>query len=386
MTLFLACDTGGFYINPTAGMVVSAGSNLNISWDTSCLSGSAAVDIYLIAPSLNTPRIHEWQNVNYALGSYQTILESRWWNDTSPISLQLSIVTSGSQPFLSPFPAAPVFTATYTAPTSGSTPSYANENNPNTVTYVNNFPTNKPLSRGKIAAGLLIPLLFIAAGIYFYVKRSRAKGKEKRRRFSEAVDKRMSTISSDWKSITAAGATAAIRSSMAVSSIAGNRSSAFDFGAIRPSSTMAVEGDSASAEKQSIDLSQMTQLRPGIRTSSFGERVSRVSFAADVRPSVESRRTATTSRVFRSSLASSVIPPLPIPHSPLRNDSGDMSPTQTKGAQSLTAEDIEALGMEGDNTAESLSNAEEVWPSLSSEYIWCNILPIFIVCSDAHRK
>ena len=257
-----------------------------------------------------------------------------------------------------------MFTATYTAPTSGSTP---DTSSPDTVTVVNNFPTDSSLSKGKIAAGVLVPLFLIAIGIYVYIKRSRAKGKEKRKRFSEVVDKRMSTISSDWKSITAAGATAAIRNSMAVSST-GNRSSAFTFGAIRPTSTMAVEGDSANSDKLSFDISQM---RPGIRASAFGERVSRVSFAADVRPSMDSRRSLATSRALRSSRASSFIPPLPIPALPSQNDTstGDMSPTQAKGALSLTTEDIKAR-MEGDNNAaESLSDMDEVWPSLSSECI-----------------
>ncbi|KAH0835454.1 hypothetical protein J3R83DRAFT_9088 [Lanmaoa asiatica] len=359
-----SCATGGFYTNPTTGMTVSSANPVNISWDTSCLPNTSAVDIYLIAPGLASSRIHEWQDVNFALGSFQTTLEPRWWNDSSSMPLQLSIVASGSQPFLSPFPAGPVFTATYTAPTSGSTPADANPSTPNTVTYVNNFPTNSSLSKGKIAAGILVPLFFIAIGIYVYIRISRARGIENRRRFSEAVDKRMSTISSDWKSITPAGATAAIRNSIAVAST-GNRSSAFTFGTIRPVSTMAVEGDSLSVEKQSIDISQMSQLRPGIRASAFGERVSRVSFAADVRPSMDSRRTTTTSRVFRTSRASSFIPPVPIPTIPIQNDNtGDMSPTQTKGALSLTPEDIKAR-MERDDAAESLSNMDEVWPSLS---------------------
>lgn len=332
------------------------------------MTDTTAVDIYLIAPTLTSTRIHEWQNVNYALGSYQTTLEPGWWNSSSSMSLQLSIVTSGTQPFLSPFPAGPVFTATYTAPTSGSTP----VDTPDTVTYVNNFPTNSSSSKGKIAAGVLVPLFFIALGLYFYIKISRAKGKEKRRRFSEAVDKRMSTISSDWKSITTVGATAAIRNSIAISGTSGNRSSAFTFGAIRPVSSVAVEGDSPSSDKQFADLSQMTQLRPGIRASAFGERVSRVSFAADVRPSMESRRTTTTSRVFRTSRASTYIPPLPIPALPPQSDSGDISPTQTKGALSLTADDIKAH-IEGNRAADSLSNVEEVWASLSSEYVWCTV-------------
>ncbi|KIJ19587.1 hypothetical protein PAXINDRAFT_68947 [Paxillus involutus ATCC 200175] len=348
-----SCQSGGFYINPTAGMTVSSSDSFNISWDASCMSNTQAVDIYLMAPALPNSRIHEWQNVNFGLGSYQTTLEPRWWNDSSSVSLQLSIVPSGNQPFLSEFPAAPVFTATYTAPTSGSTPAGADMSTPDTVTYVNNFPTNSSLSKGKIAAGILIPLFFIGLGVAAYIKLSRAKGKEKRKRFSEAVDKRMSTISTDWKSISAAGATAAIRNSIAVSTV-GNRSSAFTFGAIRPaSSAMAVEGDWASTEKTPTDdVPNISHIRPGLRASAFGERVSRVSFAADVRPSMESRRTVAT-----HPLRSSVLPPLPT-----RSDSGDLSPTQTTGPFSLTPEDIQAR-ISGDPSPRP--SMDEVWPSLS---------------------
>ena len=350
-----ACATGGFYANPTTGMTVSSSNPFNISWDTSCLPGTSAVDIYLIAPSLANSRIHEWANVNFGLGSYQTTLEPRWWNDSASVQLQLSIVTSGTQPFLSPFPAGPIFTATYTAPTSGATPAGADLSTPNTITYVNNFPTPSSLTSGRIAAGILIPLLFIGLGIAYYIKMSRIKAKEKSNRFSQAVDKRMSTISSDWKSISTAGASAAIRNSIAIPG--GNRtSSAFSFGAIRPLSTAAVEGDTGS-EKNSLDAApHMSQLRPGLRTSAFGERVSRVSFAADVRPSLESRRTV-ASRAFHVGH----VPPVPI-----RKDSDEMSPTQTLGAFSLTPEDIKAR-MSGEQS-EGRSSMDEVWPSLSSGF------------------
>ncbi|KIM63117.1 hypothetical protein SCLCIDRAFT_8905 [Scleroderma citrinum Foug A] len=348
-----SCATGGFYTNPTTGMTVSSSNPFNISWDTSCLPGTSAVDIYLIAPSLANSRIHEWANVNFGLGSYQTTLEPRWWNDSSSVQLQLSIVTSGTQPFLSPLPAGPIFTATYAAPTSGATPAGADLSTPNTVSYVNNFPTPQSLTSGRIAAGVLIPLLFIGLGIAYYIKMSRIKAKEKSKRFSHVVDKRMSTISSDWKSISAAGASAAIRNSIAASG--GNRtSSAFSFGAIRPVSTVAVEGDAGSEQSSLNDSSNMSQLRPGFRASAFGERVSRVSFAADVRPSMESRRTV-ASRAFHVGH----IPPVPI-----RKDSDEMSPTQTLGAFSLTPDDIKAR-ISGE-PSEGRPSMDEVWPSLTS--------------------
>ncbi|OAX33302.1 hypothetical protein K503DRAFT_748909 [Rhizopogon vinicolor AM-OR11-026] len=352
-----SCTTGGFYITPSQGQTLSASDSFNITWDTSCLSNTAAVDIYLIAPGLSSSRIHEWQNVNYGYGNYQTTLQPKWWNDSSTVDLQLSIVTSNTQPFLSPFPAGPVFTATYTAPSDGSTPASADLSSPAGVTYVGNFSSSTSSSGGKIAAGVLVPLLFIGLAIAAYFKLNRAKTKEKSRRFSEAIDKRMSTISTDWKSISAAGAQAAIRHSMAISS-AGNRNSAFSFGPIRPSSTAAVEGNPSISDKVSLDAPSMSQLRPSLRSVSLGDRVSRVSFAADVRPSLESRRTVGTSRAFHTGF----VPPLPSNDD--KDDAGDLSPTQTKGPFTLTPDDIRAR-MSGVTASETRASMDEVWPSLS---------------------
>ncbi|KAG1880949.1 hypothetical protein F4604DRAFT_1748949 [Suillus subluteus] len=354
-----SCSTGGFYISPSQGQTVNSSSPFNITWDTSCLSNTQGVDIYLIAPSLSSSRIHEWQNVNYALGNYQTSLETKWWNDTSTVNLQLSIVTSNTQPFLSPFPAGPVFTATYTAPSDGSTPASADLSSPDGVTYVGNFPSSSSSSSGKIAAGVLVPLIVIGLGLAVYFKLSRAKSKEKSRRFSEVIDKRMSTISVDWKSMSAAGASAAIRHSMAVSS-GGNRNSSFSFGPIRPVSTAAaVEGVPSISDKVSLDVPRMSQLRPGLRSqTTLGERVSRVSFATDIRPSIESRRTVGTSRAFHTG----IVPPLPSNDD--KEETEDLSPTQTKGPFTLTPDDIRAR-MSLSGASEARPSMDEVWPSLS---------------------
>ncbi|KAG1726826.1 hypothetical protein EDB19DRAFT_1833293 [Suillus lakei] len=353
-----SCSTGGFYVSPSQGQTVSSSSSFNITWDNSCLSNTQAVDIYLIAPSLSSSRIHEWQNVNYALGTYQTSLEPKWWNDTSTVNLQLSIVTSNTQPFLSPFPAGPVFTATYTAPSDGSTPASADLSSPGGVTYVGNFSSSSSSSSGKIAAGVLVPLIFIGLGIAVYFKLSRAKSKEKSRRFSEAIDKRMSTISVDWRSMSAAGASAAIRHSMAVSS-GGNRNSSFSFGPIRPISTAAVEGVPSISDKVSLDMPRMSQLRPGLRSqTTLGERVSRVSFATDVRPSIESRRTVGTSRAFHTG----IVPPLPSNDN--KEETEELSPTQTRGPFTLTPDDIRAR-MSFGGASEARPSMDEVWPSLS---------------------
>ena len=325
------------------------------------MSNTQAVDVYLIAPGLNSSRIHEWQNVNYGLGNYQTTLEPKWWNDTSTVDLQLSIVPYNTQPFLSQFPAGPVFTATYTAPSSGSTPASADLSSPGGVSYVGNFPSSSSSSKGKIAAGVLVPLLFIGLGIAAYFKLNRAKTKEKSRRFNEAVDKRMSTISVDWRSMSAAGAQAAIRHSMAISG-GGNRNSSFSFGPIRPVSTAAVEGAPSISDMASLEAPSMSQLRPSLRSASLGDRVSRVSFATDIRPSIESRRTVGTSRAFHTGF----VPPLPSNDD--KEDTGDLSPTQTKGPFTLTPEDIRAR-MSGEWTSEARPSMDEVWSALSSRYL-----------------
>lgn len=316
------CTTGGFYKAPAMNQNVTSGENFDIEWDTTCLN-STAVDIYLYMPDADNSRIHLWQNVNFAPGKYTGVIHSSWWNSTEgSVKLQLKIVPNGSPPFLSDFPAAPIFSATKGTKDNGKTTS--------AIDNVNNLNQQRSSSsKGKVAAGVLIPLLFIfGAAIYAWLKYKRNKGKEDRRRWSEAVDKRMSTISSDWKSISAAGASAAIRNSIAVSG-GGNRNSSFSFGAIRPASTFSENQAGVGARGPGEDGPQMSQLRPGLRTSAVGvNRVSRVSFAVDTRPSGESRR---ATRAFHNGH----VPPVPT-----RQDSSDLSPTQTSGPLPLTADDI----------------------------------------------
>lgn len=367
--IYTACSTGGFYKSPSAGQTIQSGQPLNISWDTSCMT-TDAIDIYLYNPAASNPRIHLWENVNYALGSYETSLKAQWWNSSDSASLQLAIVAHSTPLFMATLPAGPLFTATYSADsdasgaleTSGTTTTGA-------IEQVNNFESHHGLAKGKIAAAVLIPLLVIIALVVgAYIKISRSRGREQRKQWTEAVDKRMSTISTDWKSISPAGATAAIRSSMAVSG--DNRASSFSFGAIRPSSTVAVEGGQAGIGAKGmltqggIDTTtpQMSQLRSGLRNPiASGDRVSRISFAADTRPSVESRRSIysrnskATSRAFHTGH----VPPLPG-----RQDSeGMMSPTQAAGPLSLTPEEIHAR-MTGMETAPRPS-MDEMMPALS---------------------
>ncbi|KDR71567.1 hypothetical protein GALMADRAFT_143833 [Galerina marginata CBS 339.88] len=385
-----ACSN--FYISPQMSATVDSLQPLPITWNTSCLAAKD-IDIYLYSPGSQYPRIHVWEGVALSRGTYQADLMPRWWNATASQSLQISIVPAGQPSFMSSsyFPGGPVFTATYTAPASGTPPSADLTKVDSGITQVNDAANaKKAMTPGKKAAAALIPLLFVILCIGAYIKTKRSKNKDKRKRWSEAVDKRMSTISTDWKSVTAAGANAAIRNSMAV----GARNSSFSFGGVRPSSTVAVEGE------ETTDRRSMSQLRTGVglrnpAALSSTERVSRVSFApdtrvsrvsfADSRPSGESRRT----RAFHSAY----IPPVPaLPdhahetqetqddpnddESEDNNTSGSFSPRQTQGAMTLTPEDIRsriaagkarnaAAAQEKDITTEKDTGFAELMPALA---------------------
>jgi len=288
--------------------------------------------------------------VYFPTGSYQTTFQPKWWNATNSINLQLSIVPANTPAFQASYPPGPIFTVTYQAPSSGSAPSGADTSHPDgAVSVVNNSPfASTHASGGKVAAAVVVPLLFIICIVVAaLIKLRRQSGKEERRRWSEAIDRRMSTISTDWKPISVVGAQAAIRNSIAGDS--SSRASAFSFGSIRPASSIIVEGGQAGIGTRARTVlpgesNYTAQLRPPLATGQItAERVSRVSFAPDVRPSSESRRTV-ASRAFHTA----IIPPPPDrkwdSQAPALNSDHDgfLSPTQTNGPETLSIEDIQA--------------------------------------------
>jgi len=356
-----SCNTGGFYTSPTTSQSIDYATPVNISWDTTCLN-STNVDIFLYAPGTGSSRIHAWQSVYFPAGSYQTLFQPKWWNSTASMNLQLSIVPSGTPTFLSPYPAGPIFTVKYQRPSSG-TPASADTSKPDSaVTVVKNAPTSNHLSGGKLAAAVFMPLFIIVLLLTTaYIKLKRERGREVRKRWSEAIDKRMSTISTDWKPISAAGAQAAIRNSMAIDGSVRN-SSAFSFGSIRPDSTIVEGGQAGIGSRARTVLPGQSNGVAQLRSSPLNttERVSRVSFAPDVRPSTESRRTTAHSRAYHTA----IVPPLPDRNWEITtpNTEGDMSPTQTDGPQTLSIEDIQAR-LAGKDTG-SRPSVDAVMPAL----------------------
>ncbi|KAF7321768.1 hypothetical protein MKEN_00698500 [Mycena kentingensis (nom. inval.)] len=338
-----SCATGAFYQAPALGSSVDSMTPLSIVWNPSlnCLQPTPSlVDIYLDNPG--NSRLHLWEGVPYAAGNYTVNMLPRWWNATATANLQILVVPNGVPTFLSTIPAGPVFEATYT--NNGTTPPAADVSIASTssdtttvvtVTSVSGVSSHH-MSAGKKAAAVLLPLLFVILLGLAYLKISRARGAAKRSEWSEKLDKRMSTISADWKSMTGAGAKEAVRQSMARNSMA------FSFGSIR---TPNVEGDPVvmgekplPVPRASLDVTEKDLPRTSLGTgvgvrprprnpsnASPPDRTSRaVSFAdaAHPRPSVSSIYSR-NSRAFHvgstyNDFADSEAPPVPALPSPSR--------------------------------------------------------------------
>ncbi|KAK0505610.1 hypothetical protein EDD18DRAFT_340441 [Armillaria luteobubalina] len=207
------CSTGGFYISPAKGAVVDSLTSTNITWDPSYLEANA-VDIHLYAPSMSNPKIYVWEEVKNADGTYEATLEPRWWNSSSTIQLQLVILPSGNPPFLATLPAGPLWNATYTQPESGTPDSADTSKQGPAGEVVGSASDSKAISAGQLAAAVVTPVIFIILCMAAWLVWRRRKGLKERKAWTEAVDRRMSTTS-DWPSITVAGASAAIRNSLA---------------------------------------------------------------------------------------------------------------------------------------------------------------------------
>jgi hypothetical protein len=392
-----SCFTGGFYKSPAAGDQVDSSKPVTISWDTACMENTKAIDIHVLSPYGNAAAPFTFTNVNFAAGSYSATLDPNWWGKNATGKLQLNILEAGEGLYMQQFPAGPIWGVSYSAPTAGATPVDAAAASQESTLNVNNFASGKKVSSGGIAAAVLLPIIAIAALIAFaYVKISRKQAKEKTQRFSVVVDSRMSVHNPDWSSMTPAGANAAIRNSMAFPGLvggvgvgaAGHRASSLSFGTIRPSEDNragvgALYG-SSNEEMAQVEQPPVAQLRPGLRQSAFtAERQSRVvSFAEQTRPSHDTRRSMASSHVRpsldnrRSGVMSRAFHDAFIPPVPTRMDSnmseasttsdstpsGAMSPTQTSGAFSLTAEDIRARMT---HNAAPRPSVDEMMPALS---------------------
>ena len=335
------------YTAPAAGVSIDGlQETFTMTWAPSCVSDPPSqIDIYLTAP--NTTRssaIHVWQKVNFGAGTYTDVLKPKWWNSTATVSLQLSFVAAGTPLFLSDLPVGPSWTAHYDATSATGAAAATDTASPDEVyqTVNNNF-DGGGLSKGGLAAAVIFPILAVAVALVIYVKFSRKKEAKKRQRWSQAMDKRMSVASKDWVS---GGRPSGV----------GNRNTRASSWYVthmgqqgRPSSTFANESGQAgigarygepNVHPSSYGSSpEMGQVRPRALSSlTPSDRISRVSFAGDSRPSIgDSLRPAhshgTPTRAFHNATTAP--------------DEMEMSPTQTSGPFSLSADEIRAKVAQG---------------------------------------
>jgi len=210
------------------------------------------------------------------------------------------------------------------------------------------------LSQGQIAAAVIMPILAVATFLIAYVLWNRKKEATKRKEYREKMDQRMSTISVDWKPVSAAGGHAAVRQSMAFSAADRNTRASSFYG--RPSSQFATE------------MGPNGQPLPHPRTTSETNRVSRVSFAADtysrpsrpvVPPLPAAYRKSTLSQYEESPETSGSVSP----------EQGVMSPIQRQGAFVLDDESIRDRLNNSNNHRDSgdLARDLDTMPAIASK-------------------
>ncbi|QRW22841.1 hypothetical protein RhiXN_07877 [Rhizoctonia solani] len=288
------CD---LYTAPAAGATInSLEGSFTMTWNPSCATNApSAVDIYLTA-AIPIPK------VLFTFGKSQLC---RWNLHRCPqaqvvecnFGRQSATIVRGSQHplFLSNFPVGPTWTAHYDASSAAGAAAAADTSTPDAIyqTVNNNF-NGGGLSKGALASAVIFPILTVAVALLVYVKFSRKKEAKKRQRWSQAMDKRMSTISKDWAGArpSMAGSRNTRASSWYVTHM-GNQAG-------RPSSTFANESgqagigaryggpNSPGAHSSSIGSGpEMGQIRPRALSSlTPSDRISRISFAGDSRPSM----------------------------------------------------------------------------------------------------
>ncbi|KAG8750531.1 hypothetical protein FRC11_010317 [Ceratobasidium sp. 423] len=337
------------YTAPASGATInSLEGGFTMTWNPSCVSSApSAIDIYLTAPNTTAnSAIHVWQKVNFAAGTYTDVLKPKWWNATSDVSLQLSFVATGTPLFLSDLPVGPTWKAHYDATSAAGAAAATDTSTPDAVyqTVNNNF-NGGGLSKGALAAAVIFPILAVAIALLVYVKFSRKKEAKKRQRWSQAMDKRMSVVSKDWVAggrPSMAGSRNTRASSWYVAHMGnnGNRpSSSYESGQAGIGARFGGPNSPGAHPSSFGSGPEMAQVRPRALSSlNASDRISRVSFAADSRPSMgDSMRPTishgTPTRAFHNATTVS--------------DDIELSPTQTNGPFSLSADEIRAKVAQG---------------------------------------
>lgn len=271
--------------------------------------------------------IQAWPGVSNADGSYDLgTLQPSWWNNTADVNLNFGIIEADTARYFAiPGPIfsvhAPETMLTASSSVAPAKTRTAADGSQTTSDSENVFQTTqlaKPsgLSKGAMAAAIVVPIVVVAILVGVWVKFARMKEREKRKRWSEHVDRRMSTISGDWSR---AGSMAGMRQSMASSGTRANSAYFANSAAARQSTfSIATQDNMAGAGAGGGKrIPRVPAVHPEMRQSQFrssiftngdasgNQRQSRISFADDVRKSRVSfsDTTGATLRPTRSNLS-----------------------------------------------------------------------------------
>ncbi|KAG8824396.1 hypothetical protein FRC17_009124 [Serendipita sp. 399] len=321
-----ACTITQFYKSPRPDVPIDLNNQFTIEWDPSCDVGlGKAVEIRIISQSLPNP-VGRWTQVDFSKGSLPIAIPPSQFSNKDGLVYQVSILPqeqSNNIPFLDEeiIGAGPPWTGRYNPAVPAATTVSTTNNSPlpgqssDNVVVVNNF--YKGLTKGQVAAAVLMPILFVAACIAGYVFWSRKKEAARRKEYRENLDQRMSVApGADWAPISAAGAAAAIRHSMAFSS-----------GGDRNTRTSSFFGRQSGYQVDPPQEMRQTRTRA---TSTDQPRTSRISFAENT---------------FDRSYDRPAVPPLPAAYRKStfgdeEKDHDTLSPTQRQGAFALDEDTI----------------------------------------------
>lgn len=292
---------------------------MTAKWDSSCFD-TEFVDIYLYSyasldSSTSSGIAQVFKKAANSGGSYNLgKLEPSWWNNTADANLNLGIVEADTPQFmLTPGPifsihATPEQLATATSKAAAVTQTKTAADGSITTTtdsdgLYQTAKLEKPpgLSKGAIAAAIVVPIVVVGFFVGLYIKFARMKEREKRKRWSEHVDRRMSTISGDWSRAggSAAGGPGGVRSSMisngtrATSVYFSNGDARGSIYSVANENNMAGAGAGGGKRIPRVGVNgnptsemRQSQLRQSIFNASQSDvRQSRISFADDVRKS-----------------------------------------------------------------------------------------------------
>ena len=337
LALCTACTAAQLYQSPTASQVVQANDELTARWDSSCFT-TEFVDIYLYSyassDSSNTKSgiAQVFYGAANSGGSYNLgKLQPAWWNNTAEANLNLGIIEADTSAFfLTPGPIFSVHASPEQLATASSQPAAvtqtktAADGSVTTTTDSDGLyqtaKLEKPpgLSKGAIAAAIVVPIIVVGFFVGLYIKFARMKEREKRKRWSEHVDRRMSTISGDWRSGggSAAGGPGGVRSSMisngtrATSVFLSNGDARGSIYSVANENNMAGAGAGGAKRIPRVGVNgipaemRQSQLRQSVFNASQTDvRQSRISFADDVRKSRVSFSDAGALRPTKSNLS-----------------------------------------------------------------------------------